>query len=75
MTERAWNSSGMPMLPVDGFRQQLREVWRDHTLGEITAATGIPPTTLRKIMWGESRSIQVRTAVKLKTGLPNLDQP
>ena len=59
----AWN--GDHMLPVEPYRELVREAWRTHTLGELSALTGLSPSTLRKVMFGPSQSVQVRTAVKL----------
>ena len=55
------------MLPVDPYRELTRKVWRTHTLGEMCAATGLSHTTIRKVMFGPSRSVQVRTAVRLQS--------
>jgi hypothetical protein len=62
------------MVDVAPFREQVREAWRTHTLGEISQATGVAPTTLHGIIHGDRNKLQVRTAARLRVGLPTLEE-
>lgn len=60
---RAYRHGLRYTVPVEPFRTWAREAWRDLTLGEMAAITGLQPSTLRTAMWGKgSKRLGVKTA-------------
>jgi hypothetical protein len=54
------------MVSVIPYRQAAREAWQRHTLGEMSAATGLSPSCLHGIMWGPKDYVRQATALKLR---------